>query len=152
MQQKIINSVYGVFPITWIVPDLMGVPNQALRRAHLLNMSVEAARLYRKAGVGHLESAISQQSDLATQPGCRRVALIEHERVARRADDLVREIARLDISERVDRPASVVDQPDAGVVRLAAAVGALEAQGPIVAIDQHPRLKLLEPDHGPVSR
>ncbi|GBF07022.1 undecaprenyl-phosphate galactosephosphotransferase [Deinococcus aerius] len=29
-QKRIVNSVYGVFPITWVIPDLFGVPNQAL--------------------------------------------------------------------------------------------------------------------------
>lgn len=30
-QQHLINSIYAVFPITWTVPDLMGVPNQAMQ-------------------------------------------------------------------------------------------------------------------------
>lgn len=30
VQKKIINRFYNVFPITWIIPDLIGVPNQAL--------------------------------------------------------------------------------------------------------------------------
>ena len=30
-QQHLVNSVYAVFPITWTVPDLMGVPNQAMQ-------------------------------------------------------------------------------------------------------------------------
>lgn len=30
-QQQIINTVYAVFPITWTVPDLIGVPNQAMQ-------------------------------------------------------------------------------------------------------------------------
>ncbi|THF87265.1 undecaprenyl-phosphate galactose phosphotransferase WbaP [Deinococcus sp. KSM4-11] len=29
-QQRLVNSVYAVFPYTWVVPDLFGVPNQAL--------------------------------------------------------------------------------------------------------------------------
>ena len=30
-QQQLINNVYAVFPITWTVPDLIGVPNQAMQ-------------------------------------------------------------------------------------------------------------------------
>ncbi|WP_407541320.1 undecaprenyl-phosphate galactose phosphotransferase WbaP [Deinococcus radiomollis] len=30
-QQLLINTVYAVFPITWTVPDLIGVPNQAMQ-------------------------------------------------------------------------------------------------------------------------
>ncbi|WP_229753118.1 undecaprenyl-phosphate galactose phosphotransferase WbaP [Deinococcus aerophilus] len=30
-QSRLVNSVYAVFPITWIIPDLFGVPNQALK-------------------------------------------------------------------------------------------------------------------------
>ena len=30
-QQKLVNSVYAAFPVTWIIPDLFGVPNQALQ-------------------------------------------------------------------------------------------------------------------------
>lgn len=29
-QRQLINAVYSVFPITWTVPDLIGVPNQAM--------------------------------------------------------------------------------------------------------------------------
>ncbi|WP_034385624.1 undecaprenyl-phosphate galactose phosphotransferase WbaP [Deinococcus sp. YIM 77859] len=29
-QRRLVNSVYAVFPITWVIPDLFGVPNQAL--------------------------------------------------------------------------------------------------------------------------
>jgi Undecaprenyl-phosphate galactose phosphotransferase WbaP len=31
VQQKLVNSVYAAFPVTWVVPDLFGVPNQALQ-------------------------------------------------------------------------------------------------------------------------
>lgn len=30
-QQQLINTAYAVFPITWTVPDLIGVPNQAMQ-------------------------------------------------------------------------------------------------------------------------
>ncbi|EYB66758.1 undecaprenyl-phosphate galactosephosphotransferase [Deinococcus phoenicis] len=30
-QQRLVNSIYAAFPITWVVPDLFGVPNQALQ-------------------------------------------------------------------------------------------------------------------------
>ena len=30
-QQQLINNVYAVFPITWAIPDLVGVPNQAMQ-------------------------------------------------------------------------------------------------------------------------
>ncbi|MFC4452161.1 undecaprenyl-phosphate galactose phosphotransferase WbaP [Deinococcus sonorensis] len=30
-QRLLINSIYSVFPITWSVPDLIGVPNQAMQ-------------------------------------------------------------------------------------------------------------------------
>ncbi len=30
-QKWLVNSIYAVFPITWVVPDLFGVPNQALQ-------------------------------------------------------------------------------------------------------------------------
>jgi len=30
-QQQLVNGVYAVFPITWAVPDLFGVPNQAMQ-------------------------------------------------------------------------------------------------------------------------
>ncbi|GAA5534860.1 undecaprenyl-phosphate galactose phosphotransferase WbaP [Deinococcus aluminii] len=30
-QKRLVNSVYAVFPITWVIPDLFGVPNQALQ-------------------------------------------------------------------------------------------------------------------------
>ncbi|WP_225429959.1 undecaprenyl-phosphate galactose phosphotransferase WbaP [Deinococcus detaillensis] len=29
-QQKLVNSVYAAFPVTWVVPDLFGIPNQGL--------------------------------------------------------------------------------------------------------------------------
>lgn len=29
-QQRLVNSIYAIFPMTWVVPDLFGVPNQAL--------------------------------------------------------------------------------------------------------------------------
>jgi len=29
-QQKLVNNVYAAFPVTWVIPDLFGVPNQAL--------------------------------------------------------------------------------------------------------------------------
>jgi len=29
-QQKLVNSVYAAFPVTWVIPDLFGIPNQAL--------------------------------------------------------------------------------------------------------------------------
>ncbi|WP_293910344.1 sugar transferase, partial [Deinococcus sp.] len=31
VQQKLVNSVYAAFPVTWVIPDLFGVPNQALQ-------------------------------------------------------------------------------------------------------------------------
>ncbi|AWN23010.1 undecaprenyl-phosphate galactose phosphotransferase WbaP [Deinococcus irradiatisoli] len=31
IQQKLVNSVYSSFPVTWVIPDLFGVPNQALQ-------------------------------------------------------------------------------------------------------------------------
>ncbi len=31
IQQRLVNSVYAVFPHTWVIPDLFGVPNQALQ-------------------------------------------------------------------------------------------------------------------------
>jgi len=31
IQQKLVNSVYAAFPVTWVIPDLFGVPNQALQ-------------------------------------------------------------------------------------------------------------------------
>jgi len=31
VQQQLVNNVYSVFPITWVVPDLIGVPNQAMQ-------------------------------------------------------------------------------------------------------------------------
>ncbi|WP_155298770.1 undecaprenyl-phosphate galactose phosphotransferase WbaP [Deinococcus kurensis] len=31
IQQRIVNDIYGSFPHTWVIPDLFGVPNQALR-------------------------------------------------------------------------------------------------------------------------
>lgn len=30
-QRRLVNSVYAAFPITWVIPDLFGVPNQALQ-------------------------------------------------------------------------------------------------------------------------
>jgi Undecaprenyl-phosphate galactose phosphotransferase WbaP len=30
-QKWLVNSIYAAFPITWVVPDLFGVPNQALQ-------------------------------------------------------------------------------------------------------------------------
>lgn len=30
-QRRLVNSVYSVFPSTWVIPDLFGVPNQALQ-------------------------------------------------------------------------------------------------------------------------
>lgn len=29
-QRRLVNSIYAAFPITWVIPDLFGVPNQAL--------------------------------------------------------------------------------------------------------------------------
>ncbi|AZI42079.1 undecaprenyl-phosphate galactose phosphotransferase WbaP [Deinococcus psychrotolerans] len=29
-QQKLVNNVYAAFPVTWVIPDLFGIPNQAL--------------------------------------------------------------------------------------------------------------------------
>jgi len=31
LQQRIVNAIYAVFPYTWVIPDLFGVPNQALQ-------------------------------------------------------------------------------------------------------------------------
>lgn len=31
IQKRLVNSVYSAFPITWVIPDLFGVPNQALQ-------------------------------------------------------------------------------------------------------------------------
>jgi Undecaprenyl-phosphate galactose phosphotransferase WbaP len=31
IQRQLVNSIYAAFPITWVVPDLFGVPNQALQ-------------------------------------------------------------------------------------------------------------------------
>ena len=31
VQQRVVNSVYAAYPFTWVVPDLFGVPNQALQ-------------------------------------------------------------------------------------------------------------------------
>ncbi|SMB90155.1 Undecaprenyl-phosphate galactose phosphotransferase, WbaP/exopolysaccharide biosynthesis polyprenyl glycosylphosphotransferase [Deinococcus hopiensis KR-140] len=31
VQQRLINSIYAAFPITWVIPDLFNVPNQALQ-------------------------------------------------------------------------------------------------------------------------
>ncbi|UTA52258.1 sugar transferase [Deinococcus radiodurans] len=31
VQQRVVNSVYAVYPFTWVVPDLFWVPNQALQ-------------------------------------------------------------------------------------------------------------------------
>lgn len=31
LQQRIVNATYAVFPHTWVIPDLFGVPNQALQ-------------------------------------------------------------------------------------------------------------------------
>ncbi|KQR22930.1 undecaprenyl-phosphate galactose phosphotransferase WbaP [Deinococcus sp. Leaf326] len=39
VQQKIINRFYNAFPITWIIPDLIGVPNQALQPHNIGNVA-----------------------------------------------------------------------------------------------------------------
>ena len=39
VQQKIINQFYNAFPITWIIPDLIGVPNQALQPHNIGNVA-----------------------------------------------------------------------------------------------------------------
>ncbi|GGJ82644.1 hypothetical protein GCM10008939_28230 [Deinococcus aquiradiocola] len=31
LQQRIVNATYAVFPHTWVIPDLFGVPNQAMQ-------------------------------------------------------------------------------------------------------------------------
>lgn len=31
VQQRVVNSIFAVFPYTWVIPDLIGVPNQALQ-------------------------------------------------------------------------------------------------------------------------
>ncbi|WP_268247570.1 undecaprenyl-phosphate galactose phosphotransferase WbaP [Deinococcus ficus] len=31
VQQRLVNGVYAAFPFTWVIPDLFGVPNQALQ-------------------------------------------------------------------------------------------------------------------------
>lgn len=31
VQQRVVNQVYAAYPFTWVVPDLFGVPNQALQ-------------------------------------------------------------------------------------------------------------------------
>lgn len=30
-QRRLINSIYNAFPLTWVIPELIGVPNQALQ-------------------------------------------------------------------------------------------------------------------------
>jgi Undecaprenyl-phosphate galactose phosphotransferase WbaP len=39
VQQKLVNSVYAAFPVTWVVPDLFGVPNQALQPHNIGNVA-----------------------------------------------------------------------------------------------------------------
>ena len=31
VQQRLVNTVYAAYPFTWVIPDLFGVPNQALQ-------------------------------------------------------------------------------------------------------------------------
>ena len=31
VQQRVVNQVYAAYPFTWVIPDLFGVPNQALQ-------------------------------------------------------------------------------------------------------------------------
>lgn len=31
IQQRVVNATYAVFPHTWVIPDLFGIPNQALQ-------------------------------------------------------------------------------------------------------------------------
>ncbi len=35
VQQKLVNAVYATFPITWVIPDLIGVPNQAMQHHNI---------------------------------------------------------------------------------------------------------------------
>ena len=37
--QRVINSIYAVYPFTWVVPDLFGVPNQALQPHNIGNIA-----------------------------------------------------------------------------------------------------------------
>ncbi|GAA4014632.1 undecaprenyl-phosphate galactose phosphotransferase WbaP [Deinococcus rubellus] len=39
VQQKLVNTVYAAFPVTWVIPDLFGVPNQALELHNIGTMA-----------------------------------------------------------------------------------------------------------------
>src|SRR5690606_18089671 len=71
--------------------------------------------------------------DLAAQAGRGRRALVERFAEGGGGNDDVREIARLDVGERVDLPGAARDEADTGVLPLAKAIGASEAQGPGIA-------------------
>lgn len=38
-QRWLVNSIYAAFPITWVIPDLFGVPNQALQPHNIGSMA-----------------------------------------------------------------------------------------------------------------
>jgi len=67
------------------------------------------------------------QFDLAADAGRGRVALVKRQFEAGRADHLVREIARLDVSECVNLPAAAMDQPNAGILAFRARICTAEA-------------------------
>ncbi|SEJ54576.1 Undecaprenyl-phosphate galactose phosphotransferase, WbaP/exopolysaccharide biosynthesis polyprenyl glycosylphosphotransferase [Deinococcus reticulitermitis] len=39
VQQRLVNGVYAAFPFTWVIPDLFGVPNQALQPHNIGNVA-----------------------------------------------------------------------------------------------------------------
>ena len=39
VQQKLVNGIYAAFAITWMIPDLIGVPNQALQYHNIGNIA-----------------------------------------------------------------------------------------------------------------
>src|SRR3546814_13663025 len=75
------------------------------------------------------------QLDLAADAGRGRIALVERLAEGGGRNHDVGEVARLDIGERIDLPRAAGDEADAGVLPLAHAVRALEAQGPFVVED-----------------
>ena len=72
------------------------------------------------------------QLQFAADPGRGRATLVQRLFEAGRTDDRVREIALLDIGQRVELPGSASDQPQAAVLSLGAGIAADKTQGSLV--------------------
>ncbi|WP_245616329.1 undecaprenyl-phosphate galactose phosphotransferase WbaP [Deinococcus radiopugnans] len=58
IQRQLVNSIYAAFPITWVVPDLFGVPNQALETHNIGTIASLEIRNNLKSGRARLTKRV----------------------------------------------------------------------------------------------